>query len=82
MFLGTECRVCGWSEFPEGLHAHHVNPADKHPRLRPGGLAVYKLPVEEAEAEYRKCIPLCANCHAGVEAGRITLTPEQSRTLA
>ena len=49
-----------------GLHFHHLQAADKAFGLSGRGMAVS---LEAARAEAAKCVLLCSNCHAEVEAG-------------
>lgn len=63
---GGRCRICGYDRSPAALHFHHVDPAEKSFGLALRGLA---RSLERCRAEARKCVLLCANCHAEVEAG-------------
>jgi AraC-like DNA-binding protein len=63
---GGACRICGYSRSMAGLHFHHVDPAGKAFALSARGVT---LSLEAARAEAEKCILLCSNCHAEVEAG-------------
>ena len=49
------------------LHFHHVDPATKSFALAARGVG---RSIAAARAEVAKCVLLCANCHAEVEAGR------------
>jgi hypothetical protein len=53
------CVDCGESD-PIVLDAHHRNPRKKLFRLAAG---VTRRPPLEIQAELRKCIALCSNCH-------------------
>lgn len=48
------------------MHFHHVNPPEKSFGIGDGGVA---RALNRARAEATKCILLCANCHAEIEAG-------------
>lgn len=66
---GGRCRVCGYDRCVAALEFHHLDPRAKEFGLaRRGALSIEKLRVET-----RKCVLLCSNCHAEVEAGLITL---------
>jgi hypothetical protein len=52
------------------LQFHHLDPATKHFSLGRKGVA---RSLEKARAEAQKCLLLCANCHAEVEAGVLGL---------
>ena len=55
------------------LHFHHVDPSEKEFAALPRGLT---RSIAEARAEAAKCVLLCANCHAEVEAGVATIDPK------
>jgi transposase len=63
---GGECAICGFSDHPCALQFHHVDPATKKFQLGHQGLT---RAIGEMRAEAAKCVLLCANCHALVEAG-------------
>ena len=63
---GGQCALCGYARCVSALHFHHLDPAEKRLQFSWNGLTVSK---EAARAEARKCVLLCANCHAEVEAG-------------
>jgi 5-methylcytosine-specific restriction endonuclease McrA len=69
---GGCCVVCGYDRYQGALHFHHTDPATKEFALAKRGLtrAIAKLRVEAS-----KCVLLCSNCHAEVEAGMIDLPP-------
>jgi transposase len=63
---GGRCALCGYDRHVGALAFHHVDPLDKRFGLSYMGVA---RSLERARAEARKCVLLCANCHAEVEAG-------------
>lgn len=63
---GGSCVICGFSDHPRALEFHHVDPATKKFHLSYQGLT---RSIREMRAEAAKCVLLCANCHALVEAG-------------
>lgn len=63
---GGACVICGFSSHPRALEFHHVDPATKKFHLSHQGLT---RGIREMRAEAAKCVLLCANCHALVEAG-------------
>jgi transposase len=63
---GGSCAICGYDRCPSALHFHHVDPATKHFHLSMQGVT---RALAAARAEMAKCVLLCANCHAEVEAG-------------
>jgi transposase len=68
---GGRCLVCGYDRYIGALGFHHLDPADKRHEISKYGVT---LSLEAARAEARKCVLLCANCHAEVEAG-VTAVP-------
>lgn len=69
---GGACRLCGYSRCMAALEFHHVAPDDKRFSLSHRGVT---RSIERAREEASKCVLLCANCHAEVEAGVARLTP-------
>lgn len=67
---GGRCVVCGYDRCITALEFHHRVPAEKSFSLSHPGVG---RSLEKARAEAGKCVLLCANCHAEVEAGAITL---------
>jgi hypothetical protein len=63
---GGACRLCGYDRCPAALQFHHLDPGAKSFALSREGVT---RSLAEALAEARKCVLLCANCHAEVEAG-------------
>jgi len=63
---GGACGICGFSDHPSALQFHHVDPATKKFHLAHQGRT---RGIHEMRAEAAKCVLLCANCHALVEAG-------------
>lgn len=72
------CQRCP-ERHPATLDLHHVDPADKHPRLRhrnrkkadggkrTGGYFWRDLSYADLAAELAKCVVLCSNCHRKLE---------------
>lgn len=67
---GGACSVCGYARSPWALHFHHIEPAEKRHEINARGAA---MALDRLRAEARKCVLLCANCHAEVEAGVVEL---------
>lgn len=63
---GGRCSLCGFDGHPAALQFHHIDPATKSFHLSEGGLS---RGIEQSRAEMKKCVLLCANCHAQVEVG-------------
>ena len=60
----------GFEPFAVLLQFHHLDPEEKRFALADRGLA---RSLEKAREEARKCVLLCANCHAELEAGIATM---------
>ena len=59
-FLGGKCKKCGTSCHPSAFHFHHEDPSIKQfawNQLR-------KQSTEKVLNEIKKCVLICANCHA------------------
>jgi transposase-like protein len=67
---GGHCRRCGYAGSIAALQFHHVDPARKSFGLGYRGVT---RSIALMRAEARKCILLCANCHAEVEAGIVAV---------
>jgi transposase-like protein len=65
MESGGACSRCGYAGSLAALHFHHVDPATKGFALASRGVA---RALDVARLEAQKCVLLCANCHAEVEA--------------
>ena len=63
---GGCCAACGYDRSYAALQFHHVNPAEKSFGLASRG---FSRGIDRAREEARKCVLLCGNCHAEVEAG-------------
>jgi len=59
-FMGNKCVDCGYtSEYKEVFDFHHLDPMEKD--YNPSRIMNY--PWTTIEAELKKCVMLCANCH-------------------
>jgi hypothetical protein len=72
--LGGKCRVCGYNKYDGALEFHHKDRATK---LFSINLSEMGKSWATLVAEALKCVLLCGNCHAEVEAG-VTQLPEDS----
>jgi transposase len=75
---GGQCVVCGYKRCVAALEFHHVVPSDKRFSLSDRGVA---RSMARARSEASKCVLLCANCHAEVEAGMMRLTTADRASL-
>lgn len=71
---GGKCVICGYHRCHRALQFHHLDPRTKEFHLGHTGMT---RSLARSRAEASKCILLCANCHAEVEAG-ITAVPLNS----
>lgn len=67
---GGRCCVCGYDRWRGALECHHLNPTEKRLEINAKGIS---LALSTLRSEAEKCALLCANCHAEVEGGVITL---------
>jgi transposase-like protein len=67
---GGACCLCGYDRFIGALEFHHQDPSQKRFSLSQGGVA---RSLEAARAEAAKCILVCGNCHAEIEAGLVSM---------
>jgi len=70
---GGACRLCGYDEHLAALEFHHVDPKEKKFGIAHAGVT---RSLEACREEAKKCILLCSNCHAALEAGAISLPLE------
>ena len=63
---GGGCRLCGFADHPAALQFHHLDPGEKSFHLAQRG---HSRSLARMRVEAEKCVLLCANCHALVEAG-------------
>jgi transposase-like protein len=63
---GGACILCGYHRCDAGLQFHHLDPQAKSFHLSLRGIT---RSMDRLRAEARKCVLLCATCHAEVEAG-------------
>jgi transposase len=68
---GGRCLLCGYDRYAGALQFHHLDPAGKSFGLGVRGIS---RSLERCRAEARRCVLLCGNCHAEVEAGVATLS--------
>ena len=73
---GGSCAACGFDAYPGALQFHHRDPAQKAFALSDQGVT---RSLVAARSEAAKCVLLCANCHAMVEAG-LLLVPALADT--
>lgn len=67
---GGSCRLGGYDRYQGALQFHHLDPPAKRFLISRKGATRSRA---EARREAAKCLLLCANCHAEVEAGLVDL---------
>jgi transposase len=67
---GGCCVMCGFADYVGALHFHHRDPSTKAFEVSRQGIT---RSLDKLRQEARKCVLLCANCHAMVEAGLMVL---------
>lgn len=73
---GGGCAICGYARCVGALAFHHVDPSEKEFGLSWGGLT---RSLEDLRREASKCVLLCSNCHAEVEAGMTSVAERRSQ---
>lgn len=63
---GGRCVICGYDRCTAALQFHHIDPRTKSFGVAQRGFA---RSLSRARDEVAKCVLLCSNCHAEVEAG-------------
>ena len=71
---GGRCKACGYRKNLAALTWHHVNPKEKLFELDLRSLS--NRSDEAIESEVKKCILLCANCHAETHFPHLTLNTD------
>jgi transposase len=69
---GGRCATCGFDAYVGALQFHHRDPATKAFEVSRQGVT---RSLARLRLEAQKCVLLCANCHAMVEAGLLILPP-------
>lgn len=64
--FGGACQLCGYNRYQGALQFHHLDPSTKEFAINRRGMT---RAFAEVMREAEKCVLLCANCHAEVEAG-------------
>jgi transposase len=67
---GGSCVACGFDAYAGALQFHHRDPGSKSFEVSRQGITRSLARLRE---EAKKCVLLCANCHAMVEAGLLVL---------
>ncbi len=62
-YMGGKCVFCDYNKCVDSLHFHHVNPKEKEFQI-----SGKSINFERIKKELKKCILVCANCHAELHA--------------
>lgn len=58
--FGGKCKLCGYDKHLAALQFHHLDPKDKSFQISSGS----NKGINQLREEAKKCILVCANCHA------------------
>jgi transposase-like protein len=70
---GGACALCGYDRSSGALQFHHLDPTCKEFHIAHRG---HSRSLARCRQEIRKCVLLCANCHAEIEDGTAELPVE------
>lgn len=76
--LGGKCQICGYDNHISVLDFHHIDPKTKLFGISSGG---FSRSWANVEAEIKKCILVCANCHREIELGLVKLDNEHLQSV-
>lgn len=76
--FGGRCAVCGYDRCVAALQFHHLDPSLKSFGLAQRGIT---RSIREVRREARKCLLVCSNCHAEIEAGVTTVPLELGQAI-
>jgi len=60
---GGKCQICGYNKCLAALHFHHKNPSEKKYSI---SQCIDYISTKTVREEVKKCILVCANCHAEI----------------
>jgi hypothetical protein len=69
-YLGGKCALCGYSRSVWAMDCHHRNPSEKEFGIAQAGNTRSWVKIK---TELDKCVLLCKNCHAEVNAGVVEI---------
>ena len=64
--FGGKCSICGYNKCIDALQFHHLDSNNKEYDV--SRLVTQNRPYEKILKEAKKCIMICANCHAEIHA--------------
>lgn len=62
--FGGKCELCGYSKHPAALQFHHRSPEEKEFGISSSS----NKGIDRLREEAKKCMLVCANCHAIIHA--------------
>lgn len=69
-YKSSGCSVCGYDRCTQALDLHHLDSSTKEETV---SNLIYRRGIKYVEAELKKCVVLCANCHREHHAGLLDL---------
>jgi transposase-like protein len=76
---GGACMLCGYDRCVAALEFHHLDRDQKAFGLAQLGIT---RSIDEVRKEAQKCLLVCSNCHAEIEAGATTIPLELAQAIA
>lgn len=76
--LGSSCVICGYCRDVSALDFHHIDPKTKSFGISDSGIT---RSWSQIEAELKKCVLVCANCHREIESGFTILSQEHLQSV-
>lgn len=70
--LGGKCQICSYSKCQNALHFHHKDASKKKFTIS-DAVKRKSFSQQEINEEIKKCVLVCANCHAEIHAGLIKI---------
>lgn len=68
--FGGKCVICGYDKYVGALQFHHKDPKEKSFGISQG---YQRLSLDKLIEEAKKCILICANCHAEIEDNKCVI---------
>lgn len=69
ILMGGKCQICGYNKCIDALHFHHKDPSQKQFDISTAIWGGQKnINEQQIIDELKKCILVCANCHAEIHS--------------
>jgi hypothetical protein len=75
---GGACMLCGYDRCVAALEFHHLDRDQKAFGLARRGIT---RSIDQVRKEAQKCLLVCSNCHAEIEAGATTIPLELAQAI-